>query len=77
MYDMQVIINGKNMSPKADRSKLALVTGIDVYRSEGLDNLHSRRENTEDFSIAEFVFAKSTNSSHVNSTSHLDGSIKS
>jgi hypothetical protein len=49
MYDMQITINGKNMSSKADRSKLALVTGIDVYRSEGLDNLPSCRENIEDF----------------------------
>jgi Caspase domain len=49
MYDMQITINGKNMSSKADRSKLALVTGIDVYRSEGLNNLHSCRENIEDF----------------------------
>jgi hypothetical protein len=37
------------MSPKADRSKLGLVTGIDVYRSEGLDNLPSCRKDTEDF----------------------------
>jgi Caspase domain len=34
---------------RADRSKLALVTGIGVYRSEELDNLPSCRKNTEDF----------------------------
>jgi Caspase domain len=38
------------MSPKADRSKLGLATGIDVYRSGGLDNLPSCRKDIEDFS---------------------------
>jgi Caspase domain len=37
------------MSSKADRSKLALVIGIDVYRSEGLDNSPSCRKDIEDF----------------------------
>jgi tetratricopeptide (TPR) repeat protein len=36
------------MSSKADRSKLALVIGIDVYRSEGLDNLSSCKKDAED-----------------------------
>ena len=46
---MKIIINGKKNMSKADRSKLALVIGIDVYRSEGLDNLASCRKDTEDF----------------------------
>jgi uncharacterized caspase-like protein len=34
---------------RAGRSKLALVIGIDVYRSEELDNLSSCRKDAEDF----------------------------
>ena len=33
---------------RAGRSKLALVIGIDVYRSAGLDNLSSYRKDAED-----------------------------
>jgi Caspase domain len=35
---------------RADRSKLELVISVDVYRSEGLDNLSSCRKHAEDFS---------------------------
>jgi Caspase domain len=34
---------------RAGRSKLALVIGIDVYRSEGLEDLSSCRKDAEDF----------------------------
>jgi tetratricopeptide (TPR) repeat protein len=40
-------INGKPMS-KHDSSKLALVIGVDVYHSEGLEDLSSCRKDAED-----------------------------
>jgi tetratricopeptide (TPR) repeat protein len=41
-------INEKRMRTKADSSKLALVIGVDVYRSEGLEDLSSCRKDAED-----------------------------
>jgi tetratricopeptide (TPR) repeat protein len=49
MYEMEITLEwDEYMSSKADRSKLALVIGIDVYRSEGLDNLSSCKKDAED-----------------------------